>query len=359
MNEAKNVYLLPLFLKNMTYSLKFSEELLCDEMTNLITSELAKTHTEISKRLGRISSKETENKKIIQELKRQNTKVMSKSGGKQIKVLFSLRKLLINLEHCKYLSEEDLAHLKEMVASGDLFFRSYNTGIDVKTIGRFLSVKNKNLQAHDIKIKLLFEIFEKRLKNQTTRELFFKLYFSDAARVRSTFFIYMGRRAQFKNEDIVTNAILNLKNIPFEEFIPKLEYICRDLELIHQAELFPLVEQVIEPVNEEEKDATYDAQMAEDSCYADFHTTAMKFLKTEMSLKIPELDKGDEVQDIYSIVEDAWCVFSKMYHEDIEKGTSPKALPFQELVIHSLHNHQKFHLQLCNSFKNWTQEDAL
>lgn len=359
MNEAKNVYLLPLFLKNMTYSLKLTVESLCKEMEDHITNELEKAHSDISEKLDHVYPKKMDNKKIIQELDKQHAKVISKTGGKQIKVLFLLRDLLINLDHWEYLSRGDLTRLKKIIASRDLFFSSYKTGIDTKTIGRFLSVDNENLQAHDPKIKLLFEVFKKHLTEQTTRKLYFDLFFSDAASVQSTFFTYMGGDVTFENQDILINTILNLKNLPFEEFFQKLEHICKDLNLIYQVKVFLPVKSLDRPVNEDEKNAAFDAQLEKESYYTDFHTTAMNFLRENMSLRISELDERYAQQDLYSIVDDAWRVFSKMFQEDIAKGTSLKELPFQELVIHSLHNHEKFHFQLCNAFKNWQQGDLL
>lgn len=358
MNEAENVYLLPLFLKNMSFRLKFPPDKLCDKMTEQITIELENTHTEILEKLVHVYPKKMENKKIIRELEDQFVKVHTQSGGKQIKVLFLLRELSINLDHWQNLSKTDLTRLKKIVDSDDLFSNNYNTGIDAKTIKRFLAVNNKNLQADDKKIKLLFEVFKKRLEGQNIRDTFFNRYFSDATCVRSAFFTYRGNEIIFENEDSLINDILELKRIPFETFFSKLENICSDLGFIHQGQPIPRVEPVVEPITENEENAAYEAQLKEDSYYAEFHSRATNFLKYEMALKI-KLDDRDAMQDLYSIVEDAWCVFTKMCRKDIAMGMGLKVLPIQELVIHSLHNKEKYHLQLCSSFKYWKQGDTL
>lgn len=193
---------------------------------------------------------------------------------------------------------------------------------------------------------------------QNIRDTFFNRYFSDMDHVRTAFFACREGEVVFDNVDSLVNDIMELKKTPFDSFFSKLEYICKSLRFIQQAQVIPRTEPVIEPIKEDEENAVYEAQLKKDSCYADFHSMATNFLKQDIALKI-KLDEKDEVRDLYSIVEDAWCVFSRICHRDIAMGTSVKELPYQELVIHSLHNNQKFHLQLCSSFQNWKEEDAL
>lgn len=357
MKETKNVYLLPLFLKNMAFCLGFRTDTLSEEMEKRISTELEDVHKKISEEIKHISPKKMKDKEIIQGLYKQFEKVQSQNVGKQIKVLFLLRKLLSDLKHWNHLSNNDLKQLKKMLDAGDLFFGSYNTGVDSKTIERLLSEGKKNPPVNDKKIKLLFEVFVEQLKMQNIRDIFFNRYFSDLDRVRSAFFACRGGEVVFDNVDNLVNDIMELKRIPFDSFLTKLEYICKSLEFIQQAQVIPCAEQVVEPIKEDEENAVYEAQQ-KDFYYADFHSMAMNFLKRDIALKI-EMGERDAVRDLYSIVEDAWCVFSRMCHKDIAMGTKVKELPFQELVIHSLHNNQKFHLQLCSSFKNWKEGDAL
>lgn len=357
MNETKTVYLLPLFLKNMSFSLKFTTNSLCDKLISHITEELEEVHSEIESELKSVTPKKMDNEKIIQKLENQYKKVTSGKGGKQIEVLRLSRELLINLKHRKRLSISDIGRLKKIIDSDRLFFGSYDTGLELKTVERLLDVYKNKMNVNSIKMELLFEVFRENLNDQAKIELYLKLYCSDAAQVQSTFFTYMGKKATFVGEDSIIDAILNLRGLSYEEFFQELKNICSYLNLICQAELlknFPDRQD-----DEDEKKAVFDNQLIEDSYYTDFHTTAMNFLKMEMSLCISELDERYALQALYSIVDDAWCVFSKMYHKDIMKGTSLIDLPFQELVIHSLHNNERFHRQLCNSFKKWQQEDSL
>ncbi len=144
MNETENVYLLPLFLKNMAFCLGFRTDTLSEEMENRISTELKDAHKKILEEIKRISPKKMRDKKIIWDLYNQFEKVQSQNVGKQVKVLFLLRELLSNLKHWKYLSNNDLKQLKKMLDAGDLFFGSYNTGGDSKTIEWLLSEGKKN-----------------------------------------------------------------------------------------------------------------------------------------------------------------------------------------------------------------------
>ena len=359
MNKGKNIYLLPLFLENMAFSLGNSDNILCDKMTTRISDELIEAHSKILSKLDHVSTKKMSNKKIIRDLYEQHKKVASESGGRQITVLFLLRELLIDLEHWHFLSKSDLSLLRKIVELENLFSDEYPTGVESRTIGRLLSIDNKNLQVNDRKVQLLFEIFEEQLRDKTTRKIYFDRSFFDAAKVQSVFFTYMGKDVQFENRNIMISTILNLKNIPFTNFLQELENICNRLNFIHQGKVLLPDKKVDGSIDKDKKEASFDTQLEESRLYVDFHTAAINFLRKEMSIKILKLDEMNVPNDLFPIIDDAWYVFSKMCREDIAKGTSLKSLPFQEFVIHSLHNHEKYHLQLCNSFKKCQQEDLL
>ncbi len=101
-------------------------------------------------------------------------------------------------------------------------------------------------------------MFEEQLKMQNIRDTFFNRYFSDMGHVRSAFFACREGESVFDNVDSLVNDIMELKMIPFDSFFSKLEYICKSLEFIQQAQVIPRAESVIKPIKEDDENAAYE-----------------------------------------------------------------------------------------------------
>ena len=182
LSEGEKIYLLPLFLKKMSEALAFTQDSLCDEALHLLAVRLEDAHRKLSEKFETLTPRETKCDRNIGVIFNTINKIEEDMGGKQITVLYRAESILKKLEKWPHANTEDLAHLQQIIKAKHLFSSPYNTGIELKTITRLLSVKNV-ATSNTPKVQLVKDVFLHRLEKEDTRSIFFNNYLTSSRNI--------------------------------------------------------------------------------------------------------------------------------------------------------------------------------
>lgn len=307
--QGVQVYLLPVFYKNMIKALNLKQTKLLAAALNVIRENFSSSRDRLREIEGRIKFVERETKSHaparnqIKKVLELSKKISTPDGVRQLTVLNEIETLIEILEKYPEVGCRSKESLHAIIEADDLFDSFYNSGMEDRTLNRMLSLTETPVTTIDRKTEIIIQTFVKELKDKKKQQFFFRECLSNDKSIESIFFFFGNYRVKCYDttqEEHIIAGLINLKNSDETEWYSILYDIVRSLVLKPygflddqfsvQMGIDDHIKHIPVPIGHNPEGATSNSE-AEDSAFMDFHVKATKYI-SQMYLTPPVSPKG-------------------------------------------------------------------
>lgn len=368
--QRQQVYLLPIFYKNMIRALNLKQTKLLAKALSVIGEDFSNSRDRLREIERRIKVVERETKghapvrNQIKKVLALSKKTSTPDGVRQLTVLNEIEALIETLEKYPEMGRASKDSLHEIIEMNELFDSFYNSGMEDRTFNRMLSLKEEPVKDIDRKTEIIIETFVKELKDIKIQQFFFQECLSSDKSIESIFFFYNKYRVKCYDtmqEGHIISGLIKLKTSDETEWYSILYDIVRSLVLKPYGFLVDQfsvqmgtndpIEQIPGFVGHDIKGVSPNSEV-EHSVFMAFHDKATTYISRMCLTTLVSPKEQISSQKMLTAVSDVWDILVRLHKENKINLQNEIDTEFaHELILHSLHNQAAIHNNLRTAFR--------